>query len=171
MICWNVVASDKCYSASPRKLLSFARSCRFLSEPAFGVIWDTLPSIWPLLLLLPEDLCEFRHIEGLDPEDSETEFEYVHRFIYGRVKLVSSLSGTVVICIYLTDIVARIRAYRTSVESRQLPTSLAGLNTLIASVAYLQERVAARRRPYSHPALSLNCRPIVHDHFYPISAN
>lgn len=91
LICWNV-APGKYHGTAPGNLLSLARSCRFLSEPALDIIWNTLPSIWPLLLLLPEDLCEFRHIEGLDPEDPQTEFEYVQRFRYGRTKLVSTLN-------------------------------------------------------------------------------
>ncbi len=55
---------------SPSTLLSLARTGRFLSEPALDVIWHTLPSIWPLLLLLPEDLRVLRRIKEAERKES-----------------------------------------------------------------------------------------------------
>lgn len=64
LICWNTISEhSSCHCQWPKdfkELLSLARTCRFLSEPALDAIWHTLPSIWPLLLLLPEDLRVIR---------------------------------------------------------------------------------------------------------------
>lgn len=39
-----------------RSLCSVALTCRTLSEPALDELWDTLPGLWPLLELFPDDV-------------------------------------------------------------------------------------------------------------------
>lgn len=90
LICWNMVCGLNT-TVSPKELLHLARTSRYLSEPALDVIWHTLPSIWPLLLLLPKDLFLLRHIEIEDENDDE--FSSFHKSFFeydrGRVEFVS----------------------------------------------------------------------------------
>lgn len=62
-ICWEL-AYDGNDTASSRALLPLSLTCRHISELALDVIWDTLPSMSPMLrLLLPEDLRVLRDID------------------------------------------------------------------------------------------------------------
>ncbi|EIW54922.1 uncharacterized protein TRAVEDRAFT_51057 [Trametes versicolor FP-101664 SS1] len=71
MICWSTMENQH-FNDISKELLSLALACRSTSEPALDVIWNTLISIWPLLLLLPEDLRVFRRIE--ESEDRKLDF-------------------------------------------------------------------------------------------------
>ncbi|KAI0641313.1 hypothetical protein C8Q79DRAFT_301918 [Trametes meyenii] len=42
----------------PKAWLSLALTCSFLSESALDLLWNMLPSLWPLFCTLPADLCE-----------------------------------------------------------------------------------------------------------------
>ncbi|KAH9847477.1 hypothetical protein C2E23DRAFT_890010 [Lenzites betulinus] len=75
------VIADQGILKSPWKTLhSLACTCHFLSEPAVDLIWHTLPSIWRLLLLLPDDAYTLHHIAPVDvktPSEDEKRFHCV----------------------------------------------------------------------------------------------
>lgn len=72
-ICWEL-AYDGNDTASPRALLPLSFTCRHISELALDVIWDTLPSLSPMLrLLLPEALRVLRDIDTVARDLFEVE--------------------------------------------------------------------------------------------------
>ncbi len=83
-ICWEL-AYDGNDSASPKELLPCAYTCRYISDPALDVVWDTLPSMSPMFrLLLPEDLRVFRSINTVSRDWFEVEHDAI------RLELVSA---------------------------------------------------------------------------------
>lgn len=89
MICWSTMENQH-FNDISKELLSLALACRSTSEPALDVIWNTLISIWPLLLLLPEDLRVFRRIE----ESEDRKLDFMTRLLdISQDELVSALES------------------------------------------------------------------------------
>ncbi|OJT15969.1 hypothetical protein TRAPUB_8792 [Trametes pubescens] len=53
-----------------RTVAYFARTCRYLHEPAVNVLWHTIPDIALLFFTLPREMCLVQHLIMLDEQDN-----------------------------------------------------------------------------------------------------